>query len=99
MAKWMLILFVAVVLVNAYFRFRVIKAYNILQKRGLNFKAKDMLDSNKLENDIIPNNKEYEKQIRDYVRFLKVGFGMTSILLIIVLGFAFIPNRASLEYE
>ena len=88
--QWMLILFVGVVLINACFRFRVIRAYNQLQKKGVEFKARDILDSNKLENDIIPNNKEYEKQIRDYVRFLKVGFGMTSVLLIIVLGFAFV---------
>ena len=86
----MIILFVLVVLLNAYFRFRVLKAYNFLKKNGVEIQARDILDSKKLEGDIIPENKVFEKQIRDYVRFLKVGFGMTSVLLVIVLGFAYI---------
>lgn len=87
--QWMIILFIFVVIINAYFRFRVIRAYNQLKNSGLEVKARDLLDSNKLEDDIIPNNREFEKQIRDYVRFLKVGFGMTSVLLALVLGFAY----------
>lgn len=85
MIKVLVVIFLLLLVLNGYFRYRVTKAYNALRRADVNISAKDVLDGNSLEQHVIPKYKEHEKQIRDYVRYLKIGFSMTSVVLIFII--------------
>lgn len=79
-------LFFIVLAINVFFRIKVIRAFNKLKKSNLVIDAKVLLDPQMLETQIIPKYPAYETQIRDYVRYLKRGFAMTSVLLVLVIS-------------
>ena len=83
-------LFVSMLILNLYFRLKVMRAYRDMVKAGIEIRARDLLNSQTLETQIIPANKEHEKEIRTFVKHLKNGFKMTSVLLGLVVLFGYI---------
>lgn len=69
------------------------RAYRDMVKAGLQIRARDLMNSKTLETKIIPENKKYEKEIRTFVKHLKNGFKMTSVLLGLVVLFGYILMR------
>lgn len=83
-------LFVCMLIVNMYFRLKVMRAYRDMVRSGVEIRARDLLNSETLETKVIPANKKHEKEIRTFVKHLKNGFRMTSVLLGLVVLFGYI---------
>ena len=77
-------------ILNLYFRLKVMRSYRDMVKAGLEIRARDLLNKETLETKVIPANKKYETEIRTFVKYLKNGFKMTSVLLGLVVLFGYI---------
>jgi len=88
-----IVLFGAMLVLNLYFRLKVMRSYRNMVRAGVQAKARDLLSSDALETIVIPAHKESEKEIRTFVKHLKNGFRMTSVLLGLVVLFGYILMR------
>lgn len=66
------------------------RAYRAMVQAGVQATPKELLNKEILETKLIPANKKHEKEIRDFVKYLKNGFKMTSVLLGLVVLFGYI---------
>ena len=88
-----LALFGAMLILNIYFRMNVMRSYRNMVRAGVQATPKELLTKSLLEGKIIPAYKESETEIRTFVKHLKNGFRMTSVLLGLVVLFGYILMR------
>ena len=69
------------------------RSYRNMVRAGVQARARDLLSIDSLETIVIPAHKESEKEIRTFVKHLKNGFRMTSVLLGLVVLFGYILMR------
>ena len=67
------------------------RSYRKMVQAGVQATPRELLVKETLETKVIPTYPEHESVIREFVRYLKNGFRMTSILLGLVLLFGYIP--------
>ena len=77
-------LFAALLFVNFYFRWKVIKVYHHLTRHEIEFNAEHIFNRKKLREEIIPKYPESEKEILTFVNYIHFSVKMASGLLILV---------------
>lgn len=77
-------LFAALLFVNFYFRWKVIKVYHYLTKHQIEFSAEHIFSRKKLKEEIIPKYPESEKEILTFVNYIHFSVKMASGLLFLV---------------
>jgi len=73
--------------VNFYFRWKVIKVYQALVQKKVDFTAEHIFNPNKLEREILPKYPEAADDIRTFVHYLKFSFKMAAILIFLITAF------------
>jgi len=91
-------LFVALLFVNFYFRWKVIKVYQYLVDREIEFSAEHIFNTKKLRAEIIPRYPESEKQILMFVNYIHFSVKIASALIVLITLFGFI-YRYYAKYE
>ena len=80
--------FLALLFVNLYFRYKVLKSYRILIQNRVEFEAKWVLNEKRMETEVIPNHPQMANEIRDFSKHIRYSLKIASILitLITILG-------------
>ena len=80
--------FLGLLFVNLYFRYKVLKSYRILVQNRVEFEAKWILNEKKMETEVIPKNPAMANEIREFARHIRYSLKIASILitLITILG-------------
>lgn len=66
------------------------RSYRKMVQAGVEARPRDLLVKETLENEVIPAFPEQEEIIREFVKHLKNGFRMTSVLLGLIVLFGYI---------
>lgn len=77
-------------LTSVYFRIKVIKRYKLLKKKGVVFNSSHFFNNKKMENEIYPKYPALKDEIRRFVRDIKLSVTFSSILIALILIFAWI---------
>lgn len=83
-------LFVALLFVNFYFRWKVIKVYHYLTDRKIEFNAEHIFNRRRLKEEILPKYPESQQQIITFVNYIHFSVKMASALLFLVTVFGLI---------
>jgi hypothetical protein len=78
-------LFVAMLFVNIYFRWKVIKAYKVLVQNRVEFGAAHVFNRNKLEKEVLVRYDPVIRQaILSFVQHLHFSIRMASVLILLI---------------
>jgi hypothetical protein len=77
-------LFAAMVLLNFYFRVRVLKSYQRLRARHVSFGAVHFFDRKRLEREILPRYPDARADILNFVRFIRISVQMATVLILLI---------------
>ncbi|MCB0689324.1 MAG: hypothetical protein KDC53_22455 [Saprospiraceae bacterium] len=80
-------LFAALLFVNFYFRWKVLKVYHYLINHQIDFKTEHIFNRKKLKEEIIPRYPDSEKEILTFVNYIHFSVKMASALLFLVTAF------------
>ena len=80
-------LFLAMLFVNLYFRARVLRAYKVLVRDGVDFTAAQIFSKQRVEEEIIPNYPGSAAAIRDFSNYLQRSIRMATVLLFLITVF------------
>ena len=69
------------------------RSYRNMVRAGVQATPKELLNKELLETQIIPTFKNSETEIRTFVKHLKNGFRLTSVLLFLIVLFGYILMR------
>lgn len=83
-------LFILMLFISIYFRLRVIKSYKVLKKEGIEFNSSHFFNAKKMEAEIIPRYPQRAKEIRRFVKDIKLGVTLSSTLIFLIFTFAWI---------
>jgi hypothetical protein len=83
-------LFVALLFVNFYFRWKVIKVYHYLTDHKVEFNAEHIFNRRRLKEEILPRYPESQQQIISFVNYIHFSIKMASALLFLVTVFGLI---------
>jgi hypothetical protein len=83
-------LFVALLFVNFYFRWKVIKVYHYLTDRKIEFNAEHIFNRRRLKEEILPRYPESQQEIMSFVNYIHFSVKMASALLFLVTVFGLI---------
>lgn len=88
-------LFIALLVVNLFFRIKLLKLYKKLISGEVDFPPSYILDRKRLKNEIVPKYPKYEKEILSFARYLRTSFsvGMIVFALSLVIGYQILKNR------
>ncbi|TVR86688.1 MAG: hypothetical protein EA411_09825 [Saprospirales bacterium] len=81
-------LFAAVLILNLYFRLKVFKQYRNLVRNEVQFKTRDIFNSETMEREVYPKYPEHEESIRKFVRYIRFSIRMAIILIVLITVFA-----------
>jgi len=76
--------FIAMLFLNVYFRVKVLKVYKELVRNRVEFHAKHVFNSQKMELEIIPKYPEQADNIRSFSRHMKYSINMASVLIVLI---------------
>lgn len=79
-----ILLFLAMLFLNLYFRVRVLRAYRVLVNARVQFKATDIFNRSKVEEEIIPAHPEHEAAIWTFRNYLLRSIRMATVLLALI---------------
>jgi hypothetical protein len=77
-------LFVAMLVVNVYFRVKVLKYYKILVKNRVEFKTKDIFSKEVRENEIYPKYPKFKGEIDAFARHIRYSVNMAIVLIFLI---------------
>jgi hypothetical protein len=77
-------LFVALLFINLYFRFKVMKYYKVLVQNRVQFEVKHVFNQQKLEDEVLSNNPVHRKDIEGFVGHIRKSV-IVAILLIVLI--------------
>lgn len=88
-------IFIALLFVNLYFRYKVLQSYKILVQNRVEFEAKWILNEAKMESEVIPNHPAMANEIRDFAKHIRFSMKIASILitLITIIGAILMYNK------
>ncbi len=78
------ILFVAVVFLNLYFRIKVMKAYRRLVRDEVQFGPRHILNRQKMKREIFPQYPDHVEDIETFMRYLRFSVRMVSVLTALI---------------
>jgi ABC-type Fe3+ transport system permease subunit len=82
--------FVALLFVNFYFRWRVLKIYHYLTARKIEFSTEHIFNRKKLKADILPKYPDSQQEILTFVNYIHFSVKMASALVLLVTAFGLI---------
>jgi len=77
-------LFVALLFVNLYFRAKVLKSYRRLVRNRVQFDAKDVMNRQRVIDDIVPLYPEHEEDIMSFVDHIRFSVRIAMILIVLI---------------
>ena len=83
-------LFAALLFVNFYFRWKVIKLYHYLQEQRIEFRPEHIFSRRKLKEEVLPKYPDSRKEIETFVNYLHFSMKMASGLIVLITLFGFI---------
>jgi len=88
-------LVLALLIVNVYFRVRVMKYYKKLVRARVEFDLSHILNPKKLEEEVLPRYPNSKGDITTFIRHIKISFriGMTLFVLISFFGWVLMHYR------
>lgn len=80
--------FVALLILNIYFRVKVLKAYKVLVRNKVEFDASHMFNRQKLQDEVIVKYPKFEKEILDFNNHIRnsIMIAVGLVLLIAIAG-------------
>lgn len=82
-----IILFIAMLGVNLYFRAKVLRAYRILLMNKVDFTPGQIFSPLRVEDEIIPAYPEQADAIRNFSNYLRRSISMTTVLMALITAF------------
>ncbi len=80
-------LFAMVLILNIYFRVKVFKQYKYLVKNRVQFRTRDIFNSELMEREIYPKYPEHEDSIRKFVKYIRFSMRIAIILVLLITAF------------
>lgn len=82
-----ILLFVAMLGVNLYFRAKVLRAYRVLVMNKVDFTPGQIFSTARVEDEIIPNYPNQAEAIRNFSNYLQRSISMTTVLMALITAF------------
>jgi len=76
--------FTALLFLNIYFRFKVLKYYKILRNNKVEFPTKYILNSASLKKDVLPRYPKYASEIQAFCNHIQFSVKVASALLFLI---------------
>ena len=83
-------LFVGLLFVQLYFRFRVLKIYRRLVKNEVQFDTSHILNKKKMESEVLPRYPQHKEDILTFVKEMKFSIQIASLLIVLIMVAGFI---------
>ena len=83
-------LFVALLFLQVYFRLRVIKIYKRLVNNEVQFDTSHIMNSRKMEEEVLPKYPEHKDDILKFVNEMKFSLQIATLLIVLILIAGFI---------
>ena len=80
-------LFVAMLFLNLYFRYKVLQTYRKLVRNRVEFDASHIFNREKMESEIIPRYPHMEEEIRTFTGHLRYSIKMATVLIALITAF------------
>ncbi|CAH1000750.1 hypothetical protein LEM8419_01866 [Neolewinella maritima] len=80
-------LFLAMLFVNLYFRAKVLRAYRVLVQTDVDFTAAQILNRQRMEEEVVPAYPQQAQAIRDFGNYLRRSIRMATVLLLLITCF------------
>jgi hypothetical protein len=77
-------LFVAMLFLNVYFRVKVMQSYKVLVQNQVEFSARHVFNSEKMEAEILPQYPHLQREILTFARHLRYSIKMATVLLALI---------------
>jgi hypothetical protein len=82
-----IILFLAMLGVNLYFRAKVLRAYRILLMNEVDFTPGQIFSTERVEDEIVPAYPAQAEEIRNFSNYLRRSIRMTTVLMALITTF------------
>ncbi|MEM9525337.1 MAG: hypothetical protein AAGA31_01955 [Bacteroidota bacterium] len=82
-----ILLFVAMLGVNLYFRAKVLRAYRHLVQNEVDFTPAQIFSTARVEDEIIPAYPDQAEPIRNFSNYLRLSIKMTTVLMALITAF------------
>ncbi|MBB4078827.1 hypothetical protein GGR28_001444 [Lewinella aquimaris] len=79
-----IVLFLAMLFVNLYFRAKVMRAYRVLVRSEVDFTAAQILSPRRMEEEVVPAYPGQAGAIRDFGNYLRRSIRMATVLLLLI---------------
>ena len=83
-------LFAALLFVNFYFRWKVLKLYHYLQDHRIDFGPEHIFSRKRLREEVLPQYPDSKQEIVTFVNYLHFSIKMASALILVITAFGFI---------
>lgn len=80
-------LFVAMLFLNLYFRYKVIRSYRVLVQNEVEFSIEHLFNRRKMEEEVIPQYPQVAGEIRTFTGHLRYSIRMATVLLALITAF------------
>ncbi len=77
-------IFIALLFLNIYFRFKVLHHYRILQKNKIEFPAYYIMQEQKMEEDVLKHFPGFEDNIRAFCKHIRFSVKVASAILFFI---------------
>lgn len=77
-------LFIAMLFLNLYFRFRVLRTYPKLVQNRVEFGAKHLFNPGKMEEEIYPRYPHMREEISVFSRHMRYSIRMATVLILLI---------------
>lgn len=81
------VLFLAMLVLNVYFRVKVFKSYKKLVQNRVEFGAAHVFSREKMESEIMPKYPAMRDEIETFIRHMQFSIRMASVLIILITAF------------
>jgi hypothetical protein len=81
---YLTIAFIVVILINLYFRLRVLSYYKYLVKNEIEFNIVDIFNKEKLNKMVTFQEPVHRNHILSFAKFLKIGVYLISLIIILI---------------
>ncbi len=77
-------LFIAMLFVNIYFRVKVMKSYKKLVQNRVEFDAKHLFSSKRLEEEVLSKYPQHKDDIITFIKHIHYSVKMASVLIVLI---------------
>jgi hypothetical protein len=80
-------LFVAMLFLNLYFRYKVMQTYGILVRNRVEFGAAHIFNRQRLEAEILPKYPQFRNEIEVFINHMRFSIRMATVLIFLITAF------------